>query len=66
MNQDPGGGPGQPGVRILNEQDVRGLIGPAEALEAVREAFACMGRGETMVPPAMIIYVPENEGEVHI
>jgi len=54
------------GVRILDEQEVRDLIGPAEALEAVREAFARMGRGETMVPPAMIIYVPENKGEVHV
>ena len=54
------------GVRILNEQEVRDLIDPEEALEAVRDAFARMGRGETMVPPVMIIYVPENDGEVHI
>ncbi len=54
------------GVRLLHEQEVRDLIGPEEALVAVREAFARMGRGETMVPPVMIIYVPESEGEVHI
>ena len=54
------------GVRILQEQQVRDLIGPEEALAAVRDAFARMGRGETMVPPVMIIYVPESEGEVHI
>ena len=54
------------GVRILHEQEVRDLIGVAEALEAVRDAFARMGRGETMVPPVMIICVPENDGEVHI
>ena len=52
------------GVRILHEQEVRDLIDPEEALAAVRDAFARMGRGETMVPPVMIIYVPENEGEV--
>jgi ornithine cyclodeaminase len=65
MNQGQGGG-GQTGVRILHEQEVRDLIGPGEALDAVRDAFARMGRGETMVPPAMIIYVPESKGEVHI
>jgi ornithine cyclodeaminase len=45
---------------------VRDLITREEALGAVREAFARMGRGETTVPPAMIIYVPESEGEVHV
>jgi ornithine cyclodeaminase len=56
----------QTGVRVINEQEVRSLIGVPEALAAVRDAFARMGRGETMVPPVMIIWVPENDGEVHI
>ncbi|MEE4276366.1 MAG: ornithine cyclodeaminase family protein [Thermoleophilia bacterium] len=54
------------GVRLLQEKEVCDLITRADALEAVREAFARMGRDETMVPPAMIIYVPESEGEVHV
>jgi len=53
-------------VLVLNEQEVRGLIGVPEALAAVRDAFARMGRGETSVPPAMILWVPESRGEVHV
>ena len=67
MKHETSTGTEQPaGVRVLNEQEVRSLIGVPEALAAVRDAFARMGRGETMVPPAMIIWVPENAGEVHI
>ena len=66
MNETAAGVAARRVVRVLHEQEVRDLIGPEEALEAVREAFARMGRGETMVPPVMIIYVPESEGEVHI
>ena len=54
------------GVRLLHEQEVRDLISREDAFEAVRDAFARMGRGETTVPPVMIIYVPESEGEVHV
>jgi len=53
-------------ARVLSEADVRSLIGRDEALAAVREAFARMGRGETMLPPAMFIWVPDHEGEVHV
>jgi ornithine cyclodeaminase len=66
MNETAAGGAARVGVRILHEQEVRNLISPEEALAAVRDAFARMGRGETMVPPVMIIYVPESDGEVHI
>lgn len=67
MNAQAGNGSATPaGVRILDEAEVRGLIGRREALAAVREGFARMGRGETMVPPVMIIWVPEHEGEVHV
>jgi ornithine cyclodeaminase len=66
MEHAAGSSPKPTGIRILHEQEVRDLIGVAEAREAVRDAFARMGRGETMVPPVMIIYVPESDGEVHI
>ena len=66
MEHVPGSAREPGGVRILHEQEIRDLIGVAEAREAVREAFARMGRGETMVPPVMIIFVPESEGEVHV
>jgi ornithine cyclodeaminase len=66
MAEGTSGAPARAGVRVLDESEVRSLIGPPEALTAVRDAFARMGRGETSVPPVMIIWVPENEGEVHV
>lgn len=66
MPETESGSAPQTGVRVLNEAEVRGLIDRREALAAVREGFARMGRGETMVPPQMIIWVPDHEGEVHV
>lgn len=66
MTNVDSGSAARAGARILNESEVRSLIGRDEALAAVREAFTRMGRGETMLPPAMFIWVPEHEGEVHV
>lgn len=66
MSETEGGSAARGGVRVLGEAEVRSLIGREEALAAVRGGFARMGRGETMVPPQMIIWVPDHEGEVHV
>lgn len=66
MTSEPSDLASTPLLRVLNEQEVRSLIDGSDALEAVRDAFARMGRGETTVPPVMIIWVPENGGEVHV
>jgi ornithine cyclodeaminase len=52
-------------VRLLTEPEVRGAIGPAEALAAAREAFAALGRGEVVLPEVMFLDLTEHEGEVH-
>jgi ornithine cyclodeaminase len=53
-------------VLVLNEAEIRGLIGAAQALSAVREAFASLGRGEAVLPGVINLDVPEPPGEVHV
>lgn len=51
-------------VRILLEPEIRGLIGPTEALREVREAFGRLGRGEATLPGVIGLDLPG--GEVHV
>jgi ornithine cyclodeaminase/alanine dehydrogenase-like protein (mu-crystallin family) len=50
----------------LSEADVRSLVGPAEALEAMRGAFAALHRGEVTLPAIMDFEFPDAEGEAHL
>lgn len=52
-------------IRVLNEQEVRALIGPAAAIEECRAAFTKLGRGEVEQPDVLTIEVREHHGEVH-
>jgi ornithine cyclodeaminase len=51
---------------LLREPQIRGLIGPAQALGAVRDAFARLGRGEATLPGVIGFEVPSQRGEVHV
>ena len=51
---------------LLSEQEIRDLIGPAEALDSVREAFAALAREHAETPNVIIIEIPESRGEVHV
>jgi ornithine cyclodeaminase/alanine dehydrogenase-like protein (mu-crystallin family) len=51
-------------VRLLGADDVRALITPADALEAVRGAFVRLARGEATVPEIMDFVFPGGEGHV--
>lgn len=53
-------------VRVLHEHEIRSLIGPAEALREVREAFAKLGRGEATLPGVLAMELPDGRGEVHV
>jgi ectoine utilization protein EutC len=53
-------------VRILFEHDIRALIGPQEALAAVRDAFARLARGEATLPGVIGLDLPAHQGEVHV
>lgn len=53
-------------VRVLSEANIRGLIGPAEALREVRSAFAALARKEAILPAPIGFDIPEHSGEVHV
>lgn len=50
----------------LGEDEIRELVGPREALEAMRAAFAALYRGEVTQPTNMDFEFPEAEGEAHL
>ena len=53
-------------VLVLREADIRRLMGPREALPAVRDAFARLARGEATLPGVIGLDIPEHQGEVHV
>jgi ectoine utilization protein EutC len=53
-------------ITTLNEQEVRSLIDPKMALEAVREAFAKLALGEVTLPDVLDLDLPEQAGEFHV
>ena len=53
-------------VRLLFEPDIRALVGPKEALPAVRDAFAKLTRGEAIVPGILSLAIPEARTEAHV
>lgn len=53
-------------VRVLSEVEIRRLIGPADALAAVRAAFIAFAEGRATLPSVLGMEFPEQEGEVHI
>ena len=50
----------------LSEAEVRALVGPAEALEAMRAGFAALSRGEVTLAENMNFEFPDAEGEAHL
>jgi len=54
------------GVRVLREAEIRGLIGPREALGAVRDGFARLARREVTLPGVIGFDIPAYQGEVHV
>jgi ornithine cyclodeaminase len=53
-------------VLVVREREIRGLIGPAEALAAVRDAFARLARGQATLPGVIGLDLPAHAGEVHV
>ena len=58
--------PGPPAIRVLRESEIRALIGPREALGAVREGFIRLARGRVTLPGVIGLDLPEAQGEVHV
>ena len=53
-------------VRVLDSDDVRRLVSMADAIAAVREAFAAADRGGAVMPAPFGMYLPDAGGEVHV
>lgn len=54
-------------IRILNEQEIRNIISlDASVIEAIEAGFSELDKGNALVPPIMMIPVPERAGEVDI
>src|SRR5207245_1168715 len=51
---------------LLAERESRELLGPAEALPAVRDAFVRLTRGEAILPGVIHLDVPNSGAEVHV
>ena len=53
-------------VRVLDREDVARLVGMADAIAAVREAFAAADRGDAVMPAPFGMHLPDTGGEVHV
>ncbi len=54
-------------IRILNEKEIRGVVSmDSSIIEAIETAFSELDKGNAVVPPIMMIPVPEKTGEVDI
>ena len=59
-------GAGVPTVRVVSEQEIRGVVGPADALAAMRTAFAALATREAELPAPLAMLFPEHDGELHV
>jgi ornithine cyclodeaminase len=55
-----------PPIRVVREHEIRALIGPTQALAAVRDAFARLARGQATLPGVIGLDIPAHQGEVHV
>jgi ornithine cyclodeaminase len=55
-----------PAPLLLTEAEIRELVTPALALDAVREAFVRYARGEAIVPAVVHMDVENGRGEIHV
>jgi ornithine cyclodeaminase len=53
-------------MKIVTERELRELVGEAEALEAVENAFHALALGRVTQPPPLGMEVSEFRGEVHV
>src|SRR5437870_12807724 len=51
---------------LLSEEEIRDLVGPAEALPAVRDAFVRLARGEAILPGVIHLDIPNSGAEAHV
>lgn len=57
---------GKNGMKLVTEDQLRRLVGEAEALEAVETAFRALSQGKVVQPPPLGMDLPRVRGEVHV
>jgi ornithine cyclodeaminase len=53
-------------MRIVEEAELRGLVGEPEALASAERAFSALARELVVQPPPMGIDIEEVQGEIHV
>jgi ornithine cyclodeaminase len=53
-------------LRLLFEKDIRDLVGPKEAYEAVRDAFIRLAKGQAVLPGVINLDIPGTRTEAHV
>jgi len=53
-------------IRLLLESEIRSLLGPKDALVAVRDAFVKLAHGDVVLPGVLGIDIPETRTEAHV
>ena len=53
-------------LRVLHEREIRSLLGPKEAYEAVRDAFVRLARGDAILPGVINLDLPATRTEAHV
>lgn len=53
-------------VRVLGREEVRRLVGMADAITVVREAFAAADQGAAVMPAPLELRLPDADGELHV
>jgi len=53
-------------VRVLGRQDVQRLVGMADAIASVRDAFAAADHGRAVMPAPLELRLPDTDGELHV
>lgn len=54
-------------IRILNEKEIRSIVSlDASVIAAIETGFSELAKGNALVPPIMMLPVPEKNGEVDI
>jgi ornithine cyclodeaminase len=55
-----------PSLPTVDEAALRAALSPADAVAAIRSAFAADGLGQTLVPPVINLPIPGTHGEFHV
>ena len=53
-------------IPMYTESEIRAVVSPADAVDAIRKAFCADGNGDTTVPAVINLAIPGTDGEFHV